>query len=215
MSMSRGTVGRSLAVVMVLCMMGLRLSAGAGQPPLQTARSIAGPLAPNPDPPCFDNMSRYVDCGNGTVTDTATGLIWLQDAGCLGSLTWAEANQAAARLRQGRCGLRDHSNRGDWRLPSNAEWMAMVAVARTHPVLQCTDPALTDDSGAICFGTGAGSSFLNVKPEGYWSRTTNSQTSGLLPDGTKAGTMNLLNGFLASFFDKSCCPQHVWPVRVR
>jgi hypothetical protein len=33
------------------------------------------------DPPCFDNLNRYVDCGNGTVTgtvtDTVTGLIWL------------------------------------------------------------------------------------------------------------------------------------------
>ena len=27
------------------------------------------------DPPCFDNANRYVNCGNGTVTDTATGLV--------------------------------------------------------------------------------------------------------------------------------------------
>jgi hypothetical protein len=25
--------------------------------------------------PCFNNSDRYVDCGNGTVTDTTTGLI--------------------------------------------------------------------------------------------------------------------------------------------
>ena len=169
--------------------------------------------APNPDPPCFDPTNRYVDCGNGTVTDTATGLIWLQDAGCIGPLNWADANRTAARLRHGRCGLSDRSNAGDWRLPSNAEWMAMVAVARNHPLLLCTSPALTDDSGALCFGNGSTSSFTNVAPDGYWSSTTSSQSSGLLPDGTKAGTMNLLNGFLASFFDKSCCPQRVWPVR--
>ena len=35
------------------------------------------------DGPCFDNTNRYVDCGNGTVTDTVTGLIWLQQADCL------------------------------------------------------------------------------------------------------------------------------------
>jgi len=29
----------------------------------------------NPDPPCFDNTNRYVDCGNGTVHDTVTNLI--------------------------------------------------------------------------------------------------------------------------------------------
>ena len=30
----------------------------------------------------FDNANRLVDCGNGTVTDTATGLIWLKNANC-------------------------------------------------------------------------------------------------------------------------------------
>ncbi len=33
-------------------------------------------------PPCFDDANRYVDCGNGTVTDTVTGLIWLKNANC-------------------------------------------------------------------------------------------------------------------------------------
>ena len=26
----------------------------------------------NPDSPCFDNFNRYVNCGNGTVTDAVT-----------------------------------------------------------------------------------------------------------------------------------------------
>ena len=26
-----------------------------------------------PDPPCFDNSTRFVNCSNGTVTDTTTG----------------------------------------------------------------------------------------------------------------------------------------------
>lgn len=207
--------GCSLAVISVLSLMLPCPSASAGQSQERFARAIAGRGAVNPDPPCFDGTNRYVDCGNGTVTDTGTGLIWLQDAGCLGPLNWADANRAAARLRNGRCALSDDSKAGDWRLPSNAEWMTMVAVARNHPLLQCTNPALTDDSGAVCFGSGVGSSFANVAPAGYWSSTTSSQTSGLLPDGTKAGTMNLLSGFLASFFDKSCCPQGVWPVRAK
>jgi hypothetical protein len=38
------------------------------------------------------------------VTDTVTGLIWLQNAYCLGSLDWATANQAAASLKTGDCG---------------------------------------------------------------------------------------------------------------
>ena len=59
--------------------------------------------------PCFDNANRYVDCGNGTVTDTHTGLIWLQDAGCLGVSDWATANKAAASLRNHDYGLTDGS----------------------------------------------------------------------------------------------------------
>jgi hypothetical protein len=54
-----------------------------------------------------------------------------------------------------------------------------------------------------------------VESGSYWSSTTNSQSSGLLPDGTKAGVMSLASGFLASYVDKSCCPVRVWPVRVR
>jgi hypothetical protein len=170
----------------------------------------------NPDPPCFDNANRYVNCGNGTVTDTHTGLIWLQDAGCLGALNWADANQAAAALEIGQCELTDGSKPGDWRLPSNAEWMAMVDAAKNHPLLQCTNPALTDDSGSACFGDGSGSSFANVGAGGaFWSSTTNSQSSGVLPTGSAAGVMVLSNGFLLSLFDKSCCPQLVWPVRSR
>jgi len=176
--------------------------------------SAAEPHRRNPDPPCFDNDNRYVNCANGTVTDTHTGLIWLQDAGCLGSLTWAEANQAAAGLENGQCGLADGSKAGDWRLPSNAEWLAMVDAARNHPQLQCRNPALTDDSGSNCFGDGSRSSFMNVTFDGYWSSTTNSQSSGLRPDGTKAGTMPLSAGFLLSFFSKNVA-QPVWPVRTR
>jgi hypothetical protein len=167
----------------------------------------------NPAPSCFDNTNRYVNCGNGTVTDTTTGLIWLQDAGCLGPLTWAEANEAAATLKEGRCGLMDRSRPGDWRLPTNTEWKAMVDAAANHPLLRCTNPTLTDDSGSACFGSGGGSSFANVTVAGYWSSTTNSQSVGLLPSGVSAGQMNLANGFLASLFHKSCCPQRAWPVR--
>jgi Protein of unknown function (DUF1566) len=181
-----------------------------------SSRALRGERrAQHPDPGCFDSTNRYVNCGNGTVTDTATGLIWLQDAGCLGPLSWSGANQAAVALEHGQCGLADHSKPGDWRLPTNAEWRATVDAAKNHPLLQCTNPALTDDSGSACFGSGGASSFFNVALDGYWSSTTNSQSSGLLPDGSKAGTIPLSNGVLESFFDKSCCPQGVWPVRVR
>jgi hypothetical protein len=186
----------------------------SGQSRISLGTGAAEPVVQDSDPPCYDNANRYVNCGNGTVTDTHTGLVWLQDAGCLEALPWAEANQAAAGLASGQCGLADGSKAGDWRLPSNAEWQAAVDAAKNHPQLRCTNPTLTDDSGSRCFGDGTGSSFTNVTSDGYWSSTTNSQSDGLLPDGTKAGTMPLSNGFLLSFFDKRT-PQRVWPVRAR
>jgi Protein of unknown function (DUF1566) len=204
-----------LALVTVVSVLVLKLPAVSGRSQILPGVPAAWPPWQNPDPPCFDNTTRYAICGNGTVTDMATGLIWLQDAGCLGSLNWAEANQAAAVLEHGQCGLTDQSKPGDWRLPSNAEWVATVDAAKNHALLQCTNPALTADNCSTCFGSGSGSSFSNVVSAGYWSSTTNSQSSALLPDGTKAGVMDLSSGFLLSLFDKSCCPQRVWPVRVR
>ena len=69
--------------------------------------------------------------------------------------------KAAAALKDGRRGLSDGSQRGDWRLPTNAEWREMVDAAANHPMLRCTNPTLTDDSASVCFGSGGGSSFAN------------------------------------------------------
>ena len=55
--------------------------------------------------PCFDNTNRYVNCNNGTVTDTVTGLIWLQQVDCISPRDYAAANNAAALLATGQCGL--------------------------------------------------------------------------------------------------------------
>ena len=51
------------------------------------------------DGPCVDDINRYVDCANGTVTDTVTGLIWLKQAECLANTSWAAANQVAGGLQ--------------------------------------------------------------------------------------------------------------------
>lgn len=74
--------------------------------------------------PCFDNVGRYVDCGNGTVTDTATGLIWLKNANCFPIQEYLVTTQSVAALASGQCGLTDGSSAGDWRLPTKADWEA-------------------------------------------------------------------------------------------
>jgi hypothetical protein len=78
---------------------------------------------------------RYIDNGDGTVTDNRTGLIWLKNANCFGRKDWKTAMQLAAKLADGQCGLSDGSKPGDWRLPTKDEWKAMVDTEYKRPVL--------------------------------------------------------------------------------
>ena len=58
-----------------------------------------------------------------TVTDNRTGLVWLENADCLGAVDWFTAKEVVAGLSdlQGSdpddCGLSDDSSPGEWRLP--------------------------------------------------------------------------------------------------
>ena len=63
---------------------------------------------------------RFVDNGNGTITDTTTGLIWLKKADCINQ-TWAAAVSAVNTLASGQCGLNDGSTAGSWRMPNRKE----------------------------------------------------------------------------------------------
>jgi hypothetical protein len=163
--------------------------------------------ATHAEPPCFDNVNRYVDCGNGTVTDTVTGLIWLQDAACMGLANYTAANQAAAALANGQCSLTDGSVAGDWRLPTKDEWSATIA----HAVaLSCTlsfgaYPSLTNDAGTACLSVGP-SSFTGVLPNAFWSSTS------LETDPILAWAARLLFGDIGDGSAKDGS-RSVWPVR--
>ena len=157
------------------------------------------------DGPCFDSSNRYVDCGNGTVTDTVTGLIWLKQADCLSIANWAAANQAAAGLKHGDCagGLTDGSSPGDWRLPTKAEWEATIALAVEQ---SCYTPSVTNDAGTGCYGDPTWpSSFAGVASDNYWSSTSNkSHAYG-------AWDADVANG--AVIDDVKYLTMRVWPVR--
>jgi len=160
------------------------------------------------DGPCFDDVNRYVDCGNGTVTDTVMGLIWLQDAACLGSLNWAAANQAAAALKEGDCGLTDGSSPGDWRLATKDEW-TWTAQPTCRGFLA---PSWTDDAGTARYSAG-GSSFAGVLAESYWSSTSDRDFPIV------AWVANLLTSNVESVIQHNTsingknAPHRVWPVR--
>jgi hypothetical protein len=179
----------------------------------QGIQGLPGPQGPpgkaaHADPPCFDNANRYVDCGNGTVTDTVTGLIWLQNANCFpgtgSGLDYAAANQAAAGLATGQCGLTDDSSPGDWRLPTEAEWEVPIHRA---VILGCTfaaSPSLPNMPGTACLSQGP-TSFVGVQ-RFYWSSSAldNSPNFASLVDLVLGGHVNSIkdNNY---FF--------VWPVR--
>ena len=66
---------------------------------------------------------RFVDNGDGTVKDTFTDLIWLQDADCFGAQDWHSATADAAELNSASndCDLSDGSAAGDWILPTKEQ----------------------------------------------------------------------------------------------
>ncbi len=69
---------------------------------------------------------RFVDNGNGTVTDTQTGLMWTKAANLFGYKTWEDSISA--------CSSFSISGIGGWRLPSKDELVALYhAIQGGHP----------------------------------------------------------------------------------
>jgi hypothetical protein len=162
--------------------------------------------ATRPDGPCFIPSGRYADCGNGTVTDTVTGLIWLKQVDCLPNAMYAAANEAAASLKDGDCGLTDGSSPGDWRLPTGAEWSETLAKAISLgcKVANGTEPTLTDTAGFQCMSYG-GTIFVGVQSTVYSGSSTYVDHVGLVVSA-------FLNHGAVNAFGKGNALA-VWPVR--
>jgi hypothetical protein len=138
---------------------------------------------------------RFVDNGNGTVTDKLTGLVWLRLANCFTSRTWVQALSDASALASGACGLTDGSAAGSWRLPSVSELHSMVAYGYANPAL----------SNAA--GTGRwteGDPFSGVHAS-YWSSTSYAYAP------TYAYYESLYDGVLTA--TTKATGLGVWPVR--
>jgi hypothetical protein len=154
---------------------------------------------------------RYKDNGDGTVTDCKSGLVWLKNANCLetcggakpdsyGRLSWKDAAKWLAGLRSGRCGLKDGSKAGDWRLPTKAEWEAMVADAKSRGY---DNPPLTNAAGTAQW-TKNGDAFDNVSQVLYWTSTSD-------PDAADMVAVLVTSGDF-TYCDKGGS-YNVWPVR--
>lgn len=104
----------------------------------------------NPDGTITDKITgktrkRFVDNGDGTVTDLATNLMWLKSPKQI-AVTYEKAVEYCQ-------GLKIKSYEG-WRLPTLAEWKAIIDKNRRNPSLPPNNP------------------FVNVQTRtGYWSKT--------------------------------------------
>ncbi len=88
-----------------------------------------------PSLPQESMKDRFVDNGDGTVTDKKTGLMWIKNGwriDFLAALTWPEAVKKCARFKVG--------NYKDWRLPTVQEWQSLVDRSVSYPALVEPNP---------------------------------------------------------------------------
>ena len=171
----------------------------------ETVLSHGDPATPHLDIPRYirdpaPSGPRFLINGDGTVTDLTTGLVWLQQVDCLTSSNWKEAHAVAQRLSHGHvCGgfsLEDHSEQGDWRVPTIRELM-------TLPNQKFYNPALSDGLGVDKWKEG--DPFFGVTSRYFWSSTRF--------DEDEAWYMDLSNGVLGLSLIGE--PYLVWAVRGR
>lgn len=139
---------------------------------------------------------RFINNGNGTVTDNLTGLIWLENANCWDLIKWAAALDNCNRLADGNCGLSDGSSPGEWRLPNVKELQSLIDFI-------FFDPALSNSAGTEKWSPG--DAFTEVQSKGYWSSTTGPlDTGNVWGVSLQSGAVGIGNKFSGAY---------VWPVR--
>ena len=108
---------------------------------------------------------RFTDPGDGTVVDNLTGLVWLKQADCLDSLSYADAFAETMALASGHedCQLSDGSVAGDWRVPNHNEFLSVLDVSRYAPQLTDGHPF-----EGILNGLHWTSTTLSAGPDSSW-----------------------------------------------
>ena len=141
---------------------------------------------------------RFTDNGDGTVTDDTTGLIWLKDTNCFGTLPWPDATTVTAELADGQCGLSDGSFASDWRLPKKTELLDLINEL-------CDYPVRSNVAGATHWTEG--NPFSGVRSSSYWSATPYEHSS----DAAWTGFFN--QGDNRENYEMKTRLHGVWPVR--
>lgn len=121
----------------------------------------------------FWPVPRFVENGNGTVTDQLTGLVWTRNANqANGTSDWEQAVSGAGACKEG--------GYTDWRLPNRFEMESLLDLDRFNPALPEGNP------------------FKEVQPSYYWTSTTTANSDddawvihfyiGFVAKDDKAGT---------------------------
>jgi hypothetical protein len=135
------------------------------------------------------SSARYVDNGDGTITDTLTGLMWLKDLNCAssagydpdgtgdGSMTWSHGLQFVADLNSGSVDISSCASytagHTDWRLPNYNEL-----------------ESLSDYETFGMYGLGS-YGFQNVPAYGeWWSSTSLTAQAAYVGNGYGGGKSN-------------------------
>jgi len=139
---------------------------------------------------------RFTDNSDGTVTDNLTGLIWLKNANCYGTRSWANALSDANALANGTCSLSDGSIAGDWRLPNVREMQSLVHYG-------VYDPVVPNTAGTAKWTEGA--PFTGVQSDLYWSSTAGAYYTDY------AWYVYLNDGYVEDA--SKAAAYYVWPVR--
>ncbi|RKZ91072.1 MAG: hypothetical protein DRR19_08240 [Candidatus Parabeggiatoa sp. nov. 1] len=179
----------------------------AGGSDLKTKTVPRISTAPAKDKP----SQRYINNGDGTVADNKTGLVWLQNANCIGSqypsfekdccspgegrMTWQDAQVFVDELNAGKF-PKCNANHSDWRVPTVHELQSIVDYGFYNP--------------AVSNGAGTGQwrenkVFSNVKSDNYWTATPDASAIGF------AWRVRFDRGLL--FSESKTSPFYVWPVR--
>lgn len=142
------------------------------------------------EPGCRNDPNRFLDHGDGTITDTCTGLMWQKVSADVGddlngandgSLGWCDALAFADDL--------DFGGHTDWRLPNIRELLSIVDHSRTVPAI---DPAFV------------------AEPLAYWSSTPVGVDGTIeVPDGEggtvfvgQARTIDFGNGAIGNIINR-------------
>lgn len=111
---------------------------------------------------------RFIDKGDGSLSDTVTGLTWLKRANCIGG-TWSGSLAAINSLASGQCGLTDGSTAGQWRMPNRNEMLSLSDRAPTFPQAEYFTGQAQGSSGPVT-GPQIFNNFIAFKF--YWTSTT-------------------------------------------